>query len=136
MYLVDTDVISEARKGNKANPGVRTFLASAATARIYLSVITIGEIRQGIERLRHRGDSKQADILEQWLNKLMTEYEDTILPFDLDIADIWGRLRVPNPENPLDKQIAATALIYNLTLVTRNVAHYAGTGVQLQNPFT
>jgi predicted nucleic acid-binding protein len=136
MYLVDTDVISEARKGDKANPGVRAFFGSAVAARIYLSVITVGEIRQGIERLRHRGDSKQADVLEQWLNKLMIEYDDTILPFDLDIADIWGRLRVSNPENPLDKQIAATALIYNLTLVTRNVAHYTGTGVQVQNPFT
>jgi predicted nucleic acid-binding protein len=64
------------------------------------------------------------------------DYADAILPFDEEIAQIWGRLRVPHAENPLDKQIAATALIYGLTVVTRNVAHYEPTGVAVRNPFT
>ena len=63
-------------------------------------------------------------------------YADAILPFDEEIAQIWGRLRVPHAENPLDKQIAATALMYSLTVVTRNVSHYEPTGVAVLNPFT
>ena len=73
--------------------------------------------------------------LELWLDRLTRDYANTILPFDADTAQVWGRLRVPNPENPLDKQIAATALIHNLIVVTRNTAHYAPTGVQCLNPF-
>jgi predicted nucleic acid-binding protein len=64
------------------------------------------------------------------------EYENAILPLDQETAQVWGRLRVPHPENPLDKQIAATAMIYDLTVVTRNVAHYDPTGVSVLNPFT
>jgi hypothetical protein len=70
------------------------------------------------------------------LHRVVASYSDSILPFDEDAADIWGRLRVPNPHNPLDKQIAATALLYGLTVVTRNDAHYTGTGVPVLNPFT
>ena len=138
MYLVDTDVISDARKRAKANPGVRTFFRNAASAgtALYLSAITIGELRQGVEVLRHRGDLSQALRLEGWLEEVTTGYAGAILAFDDDIAQIWGRLRVPHAENPLDKQIAATALIYGLTVVTRNVSHYEATGVPVLNPFT
>ena len=69
------------------------------------------------------------------LNRVTGTFQDAILGFDEEAAEIWGRLRVPNPENPLDKQIAATALINDLTVVTRNTAHYVPTGVQLLNPF-
>jgi toxin FitB len=138
MYLVDTDVISEARKGDQGNAGVRAFFsrASQERAEVYLSAITIGELRQGVERIRHRGDKSQAQRLEQWLLRVTSVYADRILPLDEETAQIWGRLRVPNPENPLDKQIAATALIHDLEVISRNVAHYAPTGVRVRNPFT
>jgi toxin FitB len=97
--------------------------------------VTIGELRQGVERIRHRRDDAQAKRLERWLSQVTTIYAESILPFDEDTAHIWGRLRVPNPENPLDKQIAATALIHDHTVVTRNTEHYAPTGVRLLNPF-
>jgi toxin FitB len=137
MYLVDTDVISEIRKGEKAHAGVREFFAAASRDAIplYLSVVTVGELRTGVERLRHRGDIKQADLLERWLKQVTQSYADAILPFDEETAHVWGRIRVPNPENPLDKQIAATALIHDLTVVTRNTEHFAPTGVRLKNPF-
>lgn len=138
MYLVDTDVISNCRKGRKANPGVQAFFRDAVASRsgLFLSAVTIGELRQGVEAVRHRGDTAQAMRLARWLNLVTTEYDDAILPFDVEIAQVWGRLRVPNPENPLDKQIAATALVYDLTVVSRNTSHFDGTGVRLLNPFT
>jgi toxin FitB len=138
VYLVDTDVISEARKRDQANAGVQEFFRNAVRddATIYLSVITIGEIRQGVERIRHRGDKIQAARLERWLNRITADYSGAILPFDEGTAHIWGRLRVPRAENPLDKQIAATALIYDLTVVTRNRDHYEPTGVRLLDPFS
>jgi predicted nucleic acid-binding protein len=137
VYLVDTDVISEARKGAKANPGVRDFFRKATKedTALYLSAITIGELRRGVEKIRHRGDEDQADKLERWLHHLSNDYADAILAFDQEIAEVWGRLRVPHPENPLDKQIAATALIYDLMIVTRNTAHFEATGARLLNPF-
>jgi predicted nucleic acid-binding protein len=137
MYLVDTDVISEARKRSKAHPGVQGFFDDAALNQtpLYLSAVTVGELRQGVEAIRHRGDTPQALRLSRWLDRLTREYTDAILAFDADAAQVWGRLRVPNPENPLDKQIAATALIHDLTVVTRNTAHYAPTGVRVLNPF-
>lgn len=137
MYLLDTDVISEIRKGDKANPGVRTFFADASREAVdlYLSVVTVGELRQGVERIRHRGDEPQAKRLEHWLEQMTMTYAESILAFDEETAHVWGRLRVPNPENPLDKQIAATALIHGLTVVTRNTDHFAPTGARLLNPF-
>lgn len=138
MYLVDTDVISEARRGEKGNRGVRQFFHDVDRDGIplYLSVITIGELRQGVENVRHRGDGPQARVLERWLSTVTTKFEDAILAVDQEIAEIWGRLRAPNPENPLDKQIAATAIINDLTVVTRNTAHYLPTGAKVLNPFT
>ncbi len=138
MYLVDSDVISEGRKGERAKAGVRRCFRSASRAGtpLFLSAITIGELRQGTEIIRHRGDKPQALRLEHWLDRVTSDYADAILPFDEETAQVWGRLRVPNPENPLDKQIAATALIYDLIVVTRNSGHYEPTGVRVVNPFT
>jgi len=103
MFLMDTDVISEARKGDEANAGVREFLSSARCNNIalFLSVITTGELRQGVENIRHRGDSAQAARLERWLDRLAVDYADSILPFDQD-TQTWGRLRAPHPENLLE----------------------------------
>ena len=138
MYLIDTNVISEARKKDKANPGVTGFLRDSAAKGelLYLSAITVGELRRGVELIRHRGDAQQAGLLEAWLHELLDEYGNNILAFDGDAAQVWGRLRVPHPEHELDKQIAAIALINELTVVTRNTTDFAGTGVKLLNPFS
>ena len=137
MYLVDTNVISEVRKKSKANSGVRAFFKQAIEeeTRVFISVVTIGELRRGVEVIRYRGDVRQANQLEKWLEALMIEYQDHILDITPDIAQLWGRLRVPHPENALDKQIAATALIYDLTVVTRNHKDFSKTGVRFLNPF-
>jgi toxin FitB len=133
-YLIDTNVISELRKSNKANPGVLKFFqqAVAQAAPLYLSVITIGELRQGVESIRHRGDQLQATLLETWLQTVVEDYADHILDFTVIEAQVWGRLCVPHPHNAVDKQIAATALTCDLALVTRNVSDFAGTGVRLK----
>ncbi len=138
MYLIDTNVISEIRKHARANEGVRTFFKQAAKANrpVFISVITVGELRRGIDLIQHRGDVHQARQLEKWLSVTLTEYRDNILDVNSDIAQLWGRLRVPHPENALDKLIAATALIYDLTVVTRNQMDFIATGVKILNPFT
>lgn len=135
MYLVDTNVISEARKGKKANPGVLRFFQTIEAEELYLSVQTIGEIRRGLENIRHRGDLPQARKLEIWLDLVVTSYADRILSFDDECAQVWGRLMSPRHEQPIDKQIAAIALIHGLTVVTRNVDDFRGTGTKTSNPF-
>lgn len=137
MYLIDTNVVSEARKKDKADAGVRRFFTQVHAGKIpvYLSVVTIGELRRGVELIRHRGDAPQARRLEIWLQSALTQYGDFILPLDEEIAQVWGRLRAPHPEHALDKQIAATALIHGLTVVTRNHADFAATGAKVLNPF-
>ncbi len=137
MFLVDTNVISEIRKRSKANQGVRAFFRDAENnrLRIFISVVTIGELRRGVELIRHRGDVRQARQLERWLDILLTEYQDHILDINHDVTQLWGRLRVPHSENALDKLIAATALIYDLTVVTRNQKDFIKTGVRVHNPF-
>lgn len=137
MYLIDTNVISEARKGARSDAGVRAFFAKVAAERIpvFISVITMGELRRGVELIRHRGDTEQAGRLERWLRGVVADYQDHLLSFDHDAAQVWGRLRVPHPENLLDKQIAATALLHDLTVVTRNERDFIGTGVHTINPF-
>lgn len=135
MYLVDTNVISEARKGPRANPGVRDFLQNTDARQIYLAVQTLGEIRRGLENIRSRGDNTQARRLEDWLDSVLNEYADRILDFDLDCAQVWGKLMSPGHQHPVDKQIAAIALIHDMTVITRNVDDFAATGVRVRNPF-
>ncbi len=137
MYLIDTNVISELRKKSKANPSVLRFFRQAVDqeAYLYLSVITIGELRRGVELIRHRGDQRQAEMLEAWLQTVVEDYADRILDFTELEAQVWGRLCAPNLHNVLDKQIAATALTCSLTLVTRNLSDFADAGVPLLNPF-
>jgi predicted nucleic acid-binding protein len=135
MYLVDTNVISEARKGKKANLGVQKFFQTIEADGIYLSVQTLGEIRRGLENVKHRGDLPQARKLEKWLDLVVVEYGDRILSFDGECAQVWGRLMSPHHEHPIDKQIAAIALIHDLTVVTRNVDDFRGTGTRVNNPF-
>ncbi len=135
MYLVDTNVISEARKGNKANPGVQQFFQTSEAEDLYLSALTLGEIRRGLENIRHRGDLRQARELEKWLDLVVMDYNDRILSFDEACAQVWGRLMSPHHEHPIDKQIAAIALIHDLTVVTRNVNDFRGTGTRISNPF-
>ena len=135
MYLLDTKVISELRKGGRANHGVTAFFATLAAEDIYLSVVTIGEIRRGLENVRARGDREQAGRLEAWLDKVVTDFSDRILEFDLDCAQVWGKLMSPHPQHPIDKLIAAIALIYDLTVVTRNTDDFVSSGVRSLNPY-
>ena len=137
MFLIDTNVISEYRKKNNANPGVNKFFKNANLqgTDLFISVITIGELRRGVELIRYRGDKKQAEKLEEWLAKIIRDYAENILDFTETESQVWGRLRVPHHENTLDKQIAATALTYGLTLLTRNIDDFTDCGVELLNPF-
>ena len=137
MYLIDTNVISEQRKRDRTNPGVKRFFKQVAEQgeRAYVSVITVGELRRGVELIRHRGDTTQAQKLETWLLLMLNDYAENILDFSTEEAQVWGRLRVPHYENALDKQIAATALTHDITLVTRNTVDFEGTGVRILNPF-
>jgi predicted nucleic acid-binding protein len=138
MYLVDTDVLSEIRKDTRANAGVRELFVDAEKSGtpLFLSVITIGEIRCGVARIRHRGDEEQAVRLERWLHSILQKFDERILPFDVDSAQTWGQLRGTHPGNPIDKQIAATALVHGLTVITGNTAHYVRTGATLRDPFS
>ena len=134
-YLLDTNVVSELRKSRRANAGVIDFFSQTPAEAIYLPVQVIGEIRGGAGRLRHRGDLPQAERLEGWLDGLVMDHGKRILGFDIDCAQVWGRLLSISPHHTIDKQIAAIALIYDLVVVTRNTADFAATRARLLNPF-
>ncbi len=134
MFLVDTNVISEARKGRNADPGVLHFFKNPP-GEFYLASQVIGELRQGVERLRGRGDEPQAKLLEAWLSAVVAGYRSRILDFDVECAQLWGALMGRHPHHPIGKQIAAVALLHDLVVVTRNVDDFAGTGVETLNPF-
>ncbi len=133
-FLLDTNVISEARKPS-GDDGVKTWLAATPGPDLYLSVLVIGEVRRGIARLRPR-DSAQAAIYEAWLRLLHQAYADRLLPITVEIAETWGTLNAAAPLPTIDGLLAATALVHGLTLVTRNTADVARTGVRLLNPFS
>jgi len=132
-YLLDTNVISEVCK-RRPDDHVVAFFESVKSADLFISVLTIGEIRAGIERLR-RKDTDQANALDQWLAGLCANYADRIINVDADIAHEWGRLNVPDPLPVIDGLLAATARSRGCTLVTRNVTDLGRCGVRLLNPF-
>ncbi len=134
-YLVDTNVISELRKRERGHPDVLRWATSVEPSRLYTSVLVIGEIRRGIE-LKRRADPAQAAVLDVWLDTVRAGMGARILPVDESVADAWGKLGIPDPISPVDGLIAATALVHGLTVVTRNTADMARTGVALLDPFT
>jgi hypothetical protein len=133
-FLVDTNVISELRKGARANPGVRAWFADVADEEVHLSVLVVGELRRGIETIRRR-DPRQAVSLERWLGRVKSGHEARILPVDSRVAEEWGRLTALRPASVVDALMAATAKVHGLVLVTRNTRDVAWTGVPCLNPF-
>ncbi len=134
-YLIDTNVLSELRKQHKANPGVQAWYADVNGEQLYLSVLTLGEIRQGIEQIKRR-DIPAAQNLEHWLLQVETNFSAFILPVSQPIADRWAYLNVPDKLPVIDGLLAATALVHDLTLVTRNIADVQRSGAKLLNPFS
>lgn len=133
-YLLDTCVLSELRKP-KSNPGVAEWMDGIEPDEVFLSVLTLGEIRRGIE-LRRAKDQAAARALERWLNGLEAHYADRILPITDAIADRWGRLSPNQPLPVTDGLIAATALEHKLTVVTRNTDDFLRSGANILDPFT
>ena len=135
MFLLDTNVISEVRKGGRADSGVAEWYAGVSAEELFLSVLTIGEIRRGVEQSRRRGDNRQADTLEAWLNTVRLRYGPRILPADVEVAETWGRISSIRAVPVEDALLAATAMVNDFTLVTRNIRHVEGLGARLLNPF-
>ena len=134
-YLLDTNFVSELRKGDRANEGVQGWALAHDPALCALSVVTIAEIRKGIENKR-RTDQRQACAIEGWLQSLLEDFSGSILPVSAEIADHWGRLLSATQRPSEDLLIAATALEYQLTVITRNTADFAGSGASVYNPWT
>jgi predicted nucleic acid-binding protein len=133
-FLLDTNVISEIRKRERAHPGVANWVARTTVKDIGTSVIVLAEIRRGIE-LKRRHDPEQADALDRWFAQMRARLGDRVLPIDEAVADAWARLSVPDPPPLIDGLLAATAKVHGLTLVTRNTADVARTGVAVVDPF-
>ena len=133
-YLLDTNVLSETRKRQPA-ARVAEWIAATPPDRLHVSVLTLGEIEQGIVRVRGRGDRDQAFALERWLRDVQAGFEDRVLPVTLPIATAWGRQQYAQPLPVIDALIAATARVHGLTVVTRNVKDFELAGVQVLDPF-
>jgi predicted nucleic acid-binding protein len=133
-YLIDTNVLSELRKGRRCHAGVAAWFAAVDDDELFLSVLVIGEMQRGADRVRRR-DPKGAVALDRWLGNITATYADRILPVTLPIARLWGSFGVPDPIPTVDGLLAATAAHHELVLATRNIKDVAGTGVQLVNPF-
>jgi predicted nucleic acid-binding protein len=134
-FLVDTNVVSEIRRGDRADPGVVRWAAETPVEEIGTSVIVLAEICRGIELIRRR-DPDQAKSLDRWFSQMRTRLANRVLPIDEPIAEAWARLGIPNPVSLIDGLLAATAKVHGLTLVTRNVADIARTGVMVLDPFS
>lgn len=134
-FLIDTNILSEIQKGERADVGVKTWYANCNPDDLFLSVLVVGEIRQGIERLRRR-DPAQAERLEQRLADVLYMMQGRVLPITESIAQRWGSINSPDPLPVIDGLLAATALEYKLTLVTRNVRDVKRSGVLFLNPFS
>jgi toxin FitB len=133
-YLIDTNIISEVRKGSSCDELVASWYASIDDADLYLSVLVLGEIRKGIELARRR-DSVKAKALESWLTQVDAAFGDRVLPIDRTVTDEWGRMSALRPIPVIDGLLAATAKVHRMTLVTRNDANVSGVGAMVLNPF-
>jgi predicted nucleic acid-binding protein len=133
-YLIDTNIISEVRKGAKCDSNVASWYGSFDDADIYLSVLVLGEIRKGVERVRS-GNPAQARALEKWLTTVVGSFAERILPIDQAVADEWGRMDAKRPVSTVDALLAATAKVHGMTLATRNVSDVADLGASFVNPF-
>ena len=133
-YLLDTNIISEIRKGPRCHPNVAAWCSNLEEDSLYLSVLVLGEIRKGIEGLRGR-DAWKANELDLWLEQLQTSFQSQILPVDTAISQEWGHLSSLHTVPVIDGLLAATATAHRLVLVTRNTRDFADLGIQLLNPF-
>ena len=134
MYLLDTNVVSELRKRGRCDENVAAWYTGVSDDDLFLSVLTLGELRKGIELVRDR-DPQQAEVLENWLSYLQQNYEGRILFIGAEIADAWGQMHRIRNIPVVDGLLAATAKVHGLTLVTRNIQHVEGLGANLLNPF-
>ena len=133
-FLIDTNIISEVRKGARCDARVAAWYASIDDGDLYLSILVLGEIRKGVELARPR-DPAKADALEAWLAQVDAAFGERILPIDRAVADQWGRMSAQRPVSTVDGLLAATAKVHRMTLVTRNEADVAGLGADVLNPF-
>ena len=133
-YLLDSNIVSELRKRQRADAGVRGWLMSVDDFDLYLSVLTVGEIRRGIESILRR-DRPRALVLNRWFRALVVDYETRLLPVDREIAEEWGQMNVTSTLPAVEGLLAATARVHGLTFVTRNTRDVARTGVPCLNPF-
>ncbi len=133
-FLIDTNIISEIRKGSRCDPAVAAWWAGVAEDDLRVSVLVLGEIRKGVELARQR-DPQKARALETWLDDLVSDFGDRIIPVDAAVAEEWGRMAAVRPVPAIDALLAATARANGLTLVTRNAADVAGLDVEVLNPF-
>lgn len=133
-YLLDTNVLSGLRKGRRCDPNVARWALSVPRSSLHTSLLVLGEIRRGVERIR-RKDQGQARVLEGWLEQVRRTFAGRILGLDEAVVDLWGRLDVPDPVPVVDGLLAATARRHDLVLVTRNVADVRRTGARLLNTF-
>jgi predicted nucleic acid-binding protein len=135
MYLLDTNVLSELRRGQKAHPNVAAWSRTIHSLELFLSVVTILEVERGI-LLVERRDKEQSALLRAWLDeRVIPQFEGRILPIDTAIAQKCAALQVPNPRPHLDALIAATAIVHRLRIATRNTDDFIGAGVELLNPW-
>ena len=133
-FLLDTNVVSELRRGDRCDPNVSAWYARVEETDIFLSVLVLGEMRRGIERIRRR-DPQQTDVLERWLDEIVLRFAGRILPIDEMTAEAWGRTYYVRNVPVVDGLLAATAIVHDLTLVTRNVSDVRGLGARVLNPF-
>jgi toxin FitB len=133
-FLLDTNIISEVRKGDRCDPAVTSWWADVAEDELWLSALVLGEIRKGVELARRR-DPNKAATLEAWLVDVVAGFGDRVLAVDTAVAEEWGRMNAIRPVPVIDALLAATAKANDLVLVTRNGADVAGLGVEVLNPF-
>jgi predicted nucleic acid-binding protein len=135
MFVLDTNVVSELRLLKKANPNVSRWASEIPLACFFLSSMTVMELERGM-LLMERRDTKQGAVLRTWLeNQVLPDFEGRIFAIDSAVARSCARLHVPDPRSERDSLIAATALVHGMTVVTRNVADFASTGVPILNPW-